>query len=68
MVEEPGLSNDKISLELILSQSKIVPRITGDKLEIKIEVSMESQIAEQLGDLDLSKHDVLQSLEEDRLL
>ena len=63
MVEEPGLSNDKISLELLLSQSKMIPRITGDKLEIKIEVSMESQIAEQMGDLDLSKHDVLQSLE-----
>ncbi|NMA01242.1 MAG: Ger(x)C family spore germination protein [Clostridia bacterium] len=63
VVEEPGLSNDKISLELLLSQSKMIPRITGDKLEIKIEVSMESQIAEQMGDLDLSKHDVLQSLE-----
>lgn len=63
VIEEPGLSNDKISLEILLSQSKIVPKITDNKLEIKIEISVESQIAEQLGDLDLSKHDVLQSLE-----
>ena len=64
IINVEGPQNDKVSLEIIHAQSKLAPEIKGSEITMKIAVSEEGNIGEEMGTEDLSMLSEIEILEQ----